>query len=114
MPTPPPRREVVVAGSSSPRHAGGAFGSIEAGGRPSALNLLGGSLQFTRRVRIALPDETRESIRAVSPTDLMRSGLDLLCRSVVLFEQGMHDQDRRVEEVSLLEHRLTEASDNLK
>jgi len=44
----------------------------------------------------------------------MRSGLKLLCRSVVLFEQGMHGRDRRAEEISLLEHRLTEASDNLK
>jgi len=86
MPTPPPpRREVVAAGGSSPRRAGGASGSSDAGGRPSALDLLGGGLQFTRRVCVALPDETRESIRVVFPTDLMRSSLELLCRSVVLF-----------------------------
>jgi len=44
----------------------------------------------------------------------MRSGLELLCRSVVLFEEGMLGRDRRAEEISLLEHRLTKASDNLK
>jgi len=61
-----------------------------------------------------LPEGTRESIRAVFLADLMRSGLELLCRSVLLFEEGMHGRDRRAEEISLLEHRLTEASDNLK
>jgi len=89
-------------------------GPVEAGGRVSALDLLGGGLQFTRRVRVAFPEETRESIRGVSPSNLLRSGLELLCRSIVLVEHGIQGRDRRAKEVSLLKHQLAEASKNFK
>ena len=89
-------------------------GPAEAGGRVSALNLLGGGLQFMGRVRVALSEEIRESIRGVSPMDLLRSGLELVCRSIVLVEHGIQGQDRCADDVSLLEHQLAEASTNLK
>ena len=76
----------MAAGGTSPQHVESVPGPAEAGGRVLALDLLGGGLQFTQRVRVALPEETRESIRGVSPSDLPRSGLELLCRSIVLVE----------------------------
>jgi len=104
----------VVAAETSPRHVESVSGPAEAGGRVSALNLLGGGLQFMGRVRVALSEEIRESIRGVSPMDLLRSGLELVCRSIVLVEHGIQGQDRCADDVSLLEHQLAEASTNLK
>jgi len=49
---------------------------------------------------MALPEETRESIRGVSPSDLLRSGLELMCRSIVLIEHGIQGRDCRAEDVS--------------
>ena len=76
---------------------------------PTPFDLLGRSHQFTRRVRVALPDESRD----VAPTELLRSGLELVCRSVVLFQHGLQGQDRHVEIVSQLEHQLSEATQSL-
>jgi len=113
MPTPPPpRREMVEVVQPSPRPRPG---SSDAGGRPgpSPFDLLGRGHQFTRRVRVALPDESRESLREVAPAELMRSDLELVCRSVVLFQHGLQAQDRHVETVSQLEHKLSEATQSL-
>jgi len=86
LPTPPPRQEAIEMGEPSLRCMVNVVGLPEAGARasPSPLDLLGGGLKFTLRVRVALPRETRESIRGVSPSDLLRSGLELMCRSIVL------------------------------
>ena len=62
LPAPSPRREAIEVGETSPRHVENVFGPTEAGARPSALDLLGGGLQFTRRVCVTLPQETRELI----------------------------------------------------
>ena len=72
-------------GSPSPKWVENVVLPPEAGARasPSPLDLLGGGLQFMRRVCVALPEETRESIRSVSPSDLLRSGLELMCRGCV-------------------------------
>ena len=77
-------------GSPSPRWVENVVGPPKAGARasPSPLDLLGGGLQFTRRVCVALPEETRESIRGVSPSDLLRRDLELMCRSIVLVKHG--------------------------
>lgn len=75
---PPPRREAAEVAQFSPRSRPGSFG-------PTPFDLLGRGHQFTRRVRVALPDESRESLQGVAPTELFRSGLELVCRSVVLF-----------------------------
>ena len=117
LPTPPPsRRELVEVGSLSPRHVEQASGASAGGHRPptSALDLLGGSHKFTRRVRVALPEGTRESIRSVAPLDLLKSGLELMCRSIVLVEQGIEGHDQHAEDVSRLEQELAEARENLK
>ena len=87
LPTPPPSRRVMVeVGSLSPRHVEQASGASAGGHRPptSALDLLGGSHKFTRRVRVALLEGTRESIWSVAPMDLLKSGLELMCRSINL------------------------------
>jgi len=63
---------------------------------------------------VALLEETRESIRGVSPSNLLRSGLELMCRSIVLVEHGIQGRDCRAEDVSRLEHQLVEASKDLK
>jgi len=90
-------------------------GSSDAGARsgPTPFDLLGRDHQLTRRVRVALPDESRESLRDVTPAELMRSNLELVCRSVVLFQHGLQAQDRHVEIVSQLEHQLSEATQSL-
>jgi len=63
---------------------------------------------------VALLKETRESIRGISPSDLLRSGLELMCHSIALVEYGIQGRDRHVEVVSRLEHQLAEASVDLK
>jgi len=84
MPTPPPpRREVAEVAQPSPRSRPGSS-DVVARSAPTPFDLLGRGHQFTRRVRVALPDESRESLRDVSPTDLLRGGLELMCLSVVL------------------------------
>ena len=85
MSTPTLCREAAEVAPPSPRPAERGVGPSETGvvAIPSPFDLLGSSYQFMRRVRVALPDETRESFRDVSPSDLLRSGLELMCRSVV-------------------------------
>ncbi|XP_068484699.1 uncharacterized protein [Phaseolus vulgaris] len=116
LPTPPPHREVVEVALPSSRHVERAAGPSEAGAgaSPSPFDFLGGGLQFTQRVHVALPNETRESIRGVSPSDLLRSGLELMCRSIVLFQNGIQGRDRQADDVSQLEHQLAEATEDLK
>ena len=80
---------------------------------PTPFDILGRGHQFTRRVRVALPDESQESLREVTPAELLRSGLELVCRSVVLFQHGLQGQDRHMETVSQLEHQLSEATQSL-
>jgi len=114
MPTPPPpRREVAEVAQASPRSRPGSSDAM-ARSTPTPFDLLGRGHQFTRRVRVALPDESRESLRDVSPTDLLRSGLELMCRSVILVQHGLQGQDRHVETVSHLEHQLSKATQSLK
>ena len=67
-----------------------------------------------RRVRVALPEGTRESLRSVAPIDLVRSGLELMCWSIVLVEHGVEGHDWHAEEISRLEQELAEARENLK
>jgi len=67
-----------------------------------------------RRVRVALLEGTRESLRSVAPIDLVRSDLELMCRSIVLVEHGVEGHDRHIEEISRLEQELAGARENLK
>ena len=62
---------------------------------------------------MALPEGTRESIRAVDPLDLLKGGLELMCRSIVLVEQGIEGHGQQAEDVSQLEKKLAEARENL-
>ncbi|XP_068483341.1 uncharacterized protein [Phaseolus vulgaris] len=116
LPTPPPRREAAEAVPLSPRRVEQASGHQAGGHRSSssALDLLGGNHRFMRRVRVALPEGTRESLRSVPPIDLVRSGLELMCRSIVLVEHGVEGHDRHAEEVTRLEQELAEAREELK
>ena len=113
---PPPRREVAEVVPPSPISLERGVGPSEVGvgATPSPFDLLGSGYQFTRRVRVALPYETRESFGDVSPSDLLRSGLELMCRSIVLVQNGIQGRDRQVEDVSQLEHELVEATKDLK
>jgi len=117
MLTPPPRREVAEVAPPSPRRLESATGPPKPGTgaspSPSPFDLLGG-LQFTQRVHVALPNETQESIQSVSPSDLLRSNLKLMCRSVVLVQSGIQGRERQAEDVSQLEHQLVEATEDLK
>jgi len=89
MPTPPPPcREVVEVVPPSSRSRPGSCDAV-ARSTPTPFDLLGRGHQFTRKVRVALPDESREALRDVPPTDLLRSGLELMCRSVVLMQHGL-------------------------
>ena len=63
---------------------------------------------------MALPEGTRESIRSVAPIDLLKSGLELMCRSIVLVEQGIEGHGQHAEDVSRLEQELAVACENLK
>jgi len=63
---------------------------------------------------VALPEETQESIRAISPMDLLRSGLELMCRSIVLVEHGIEGRDRHAEDMSRLEQELAEDREDLR
>ena len=85
LPTPPPRREAAEAVPLSPRRVEQASGHQAVGHRSSssALDLLGGNHRFMRRVHVALPEGTRESLRSVPPIDLVRSGLELMCLSLI-------------------------------
>jgi len=116
LPTPPPRREMAEAVPLSPRCMEQASGHQVGGHRPSssALDLLGGNHRFMRIVRVALPEGTQESLRSVAPMDLVRSGLELMCRSIVLVEHGVEGHDRHAEEISRMEQELAEARENLK
>jgi len=114
MPTPPPpRREVVEVVPPSPRSRPGSFDAV-ARSTPTPFDLLGRGHQFTRRVRVALPDESREALRDVPPTDLLRRGLELMCCSVVLMQHGLQGRDQHEEAVSQLEHQLLETTQSLK
>jgi len=114
MPTPPPpRRGATEVVSPSPRSRPSSS-DVVVRPTPTPFELLGSSYQFTRRVRVALPEETRESFREVSPSDLLRSGFELMCHSVVLVQHGLQGRDQHVEAVSHLEHQLSEATQSLK
>ena len=117
MPTPPPSRRVAaeaVTSSPGPLVRGAAEPSkVDARAAPTPFDLLGGGYRFSRRVCVALPDEARDSLQDVSPSDLLKSGFELMCRSVVLFQSGLVGRERQAEEVSALEHKLSEANHDL-
>jgi len=79
---------------------------------PTPFDILGAGYRFSRRVRVALPDEARDPLRDVSPSELLRSGFELMCRSVVLVQSGLQGRDRQAEVVSSLEQSLS-ANTNL-
>ena len=117
MPTPPPSRRGGEVVPPSPRPVvHGAAGSSEVGAwaTPTPFDLLGSRYQFSRRVRVALSNEARESFRDVSPSDLLRSDFEMMCRSVVLVQNGLQGRDRQVEDMSQLEHQLSESTQDLK
>jgi len=80
----------------------------------SPLAILGVDMKFSRRVRLALPEATREVIRVVPSSDLVKGALEMLCRSVVVIQLGYQDRYSHAGEISRLEHELAEASDHLK
>jgi len=115
LPTPPPRWDAVEVDSSSSKHVGQAAGFPETEHvmevSMSPLALLGGDFQFTRRVRVALPEKTRDVIWGVPSSDLLRGGLEMLCCSVVMVQLEIKEREHHVEEISRLDHQLAEASD---
>jgi len=52
----------------------------------SPLVVLGGDNQFSEGVRLALLEATREVIRAVLSSDLLKRGLKMLCQSLVMIQ----------------------------
>jgi len=80
---------------------------------PTPFDILGAGYRFSRRVRVALLDEARDPLRDVSPSELLRSSFELMCRSVVLVQSGLQGRDRQAEVVSSLEHKLSEATEAL-
>jgi len=118
MPTPPPSRRVSTeAASGSPEalvHAEAGPSVIDARAALTPFDILGAGYRFSRKVRVALPDEARDPLRNVAPSELLRSGFELMCRSVVLVQSGLQGQDRQAEDVSALEHKLSEAAEDLK
>ncbi|KAK7331536.1 hypothetical protein VNO80_28271 [Phaseolus coccineus] len=80
----------------------------------SPLTLLGGDMQFTRGVRLALLEATREVIWVVPSSDLLRGGLEMLCHSVVMIQLGCQEREHHAEEISRLDHELAETSGHLK
>ena len=118
MPTPPPSRRVSAeAASGSPGalvHAEAGPSVADARAALTPFDILGAGYRFSRRVRVALPDEARDPLRSVAPSELLRSGFELMCRSVVLVQSGLQGQDRQAEDVSALEHKLSEAAEDLK
>jgi len=118
MPTPPPSRRVSAeAASGSPRalvHAEAGPSVVDARAALTPFDILGARYRFSRRVRVALSDEARDPLRNVAPSELLRSGFELMCRSVVLVQSGLQGQDRQAEDVSALEHKLSEAAEDLK
>ena len=95
MSTPLPRREVTAVVPPSPQPVERGVGPSEAGAAPSPFDPLGSGYQFTRRVRVALPEETRECFRDVAPSNLLRSGLELMCHSIVLVQNEIQGRDDR-------------------
>jgi len=63
---------------------------------------------------VELPLNTEEVIRAVPEDDLLQGGVEMICRGLVLTRLEANSRDRRVEEISCLEHELSEASGNLR
>jgi len=55
-----------------------------------------------------------EVIRAVREDDLLQGGVEMICRGLVLTPLGADILGRRVEEVSRMEHEMSEASGNLR
>ena len=117
MPTPPPSRRVSAeAVSGSPGalvHAEAGPSVADARAALTPFDTLGAGYRFSRRVRVALPDEARDPLRDVSPSELLRSDFELMCRSVVLVQSGLQGRDCQAEVVSSLEHKLSEATEAL-
>ena len=61
-----------------------------------------------------LPPNTEELTRAVLEDDLLEGGIEIMCCGLILTRHGMVARERHVEEISILEHELFEASGNLK
>lgn len=61
-----------------------------------------------------LPPNTKEMTRAMVEDDLLQGGVELICRGLVLTCLGADVRGRPVEEISRLEHVLSEASGNLR
>ena len=116
IPTLPPCREMVEAGSLSPRQHGANIrcsswwtSAIDLGPRSSR-----GESQIHAQSSRGYFEETRESIRSINPLDLLKSGLELMCRSIVLVEHEIEGRDRHAKVISRLEKELIEARENLK
>ena len=80
----------------------------------SCLEVMGDDLQFSRGVQLELREATREVIQVVPLSDLLKGGLEILYRSLVMIQLRCQDQDRHAEEISRLEHELSETLGNLK
>jgi len=80
----------------------------------SPLSVLGGDLCFSSGVRVDLPPNTEEIIWAIPENDLIQGGIEMICRGLVLTRMGAVVQGHWVEEISRLEHELSEGSSNLR
>jgi len=65
-------------------------------------------------VSFNLPPNNEELIWAVPKDDLLKGGIEIICRGLILTRQGAAVRDRRVEEISRLEQKLLEVSGSLK
>ena len=71
-------------------------------------------MQFSRGVKVAFPGPTWEVLQAFPTTDLLKGSVEMLCRALVMVHLGSQDRDCLIEEISRLEHELSEASGSLK
>jgi len=60
-------------------------------------------------VNFSLPPNTEELIQVVPEDDLLKGGIEMMCRGLILTHHGATARGQRVEEGLRLEHKLQEA-----
>jgi len=78
------------------------------------LALLGGDSKFSRGVRIGLTPNEENLFSSVIEDELLSTSIELHCRGMVLARLAAYSRNRKFEEISRLEHELSEASSSLK
>jgi len=78
------------------------------------LALLRGDSKFSRGVRIGLTPTEENLLSSILEDELLFASIELHCRGVVLTRIAADTRNRKVDEISRLEHELVEAMTSLK